>query len=204
MERTEIIHHSVFSNQHFFVCIHRSGRVACRAELELPLPASAAWGELRDFRRSASHDFFHCDIRIEGGVPRRGAGLVLEHRFGPFRARRVGRILRWREWGDSEASGNGSCKAAGYSFSDLSAAGPRAGFPHVLSYHLQASPRGTCRLAITVGGLWTARLVPRWAARLWLAWVFHHVVASVRNQLLAAAVSAPMRKRATHDSGHCS
>ncbi len=170
------------------VRIHRSNRVDCRAELELPLPASTAWGQLRDFRRSASHDYFHSRIHIEGGAPRFGAGLVLEHRFGPFHVRRVGRILRWREWSE-RAHGNGTCKAAGYSFSDLSEAGPRTGFPHVLGYYLQAGPHGTCRLAITVGGRWTARAIPRWAGRLWLAWVFRHVAISVRNQLLATAVS---------------
>jgi len=130
MGRIGFNHHSSSSNQHFLVRIHRSGRVDCRAELQLPLPAPAAWGQLRDFRRSASHDYFHCDIHIEGGTPRLGAGLVLEHRFGPFRVRRVGRILRWREWGDDSQSarGNGRCTPAGYSFSDLSTAGARAGF----------------------------------------------------------------------------
>ena len=43
-------------------------------------------------------------------------------------------------------------------------------------------------LDITVRGRWTARRVPRWAARLWLAWVFFHVVRRVENGLLVYRV----------------
>ena len=160
MEGAQDIRPLVISDRRFYVRIHRSGRVDCRAEFELPLPASAAWGQLRDFRRSASQDYFHRQIHIEGDVPRHRAGLVLEHRFGPFRTRRIGRILRWREWDASGASGDGRCEAAGYSFSDLSELGPRVGFPHVLSYYLHAASRGTCRLVITVRGRWTAKENP--------------------------------------------
>jgi hypothetical protein len=168
------------------VCVDRSGRVQCVAELGLPLPASVAWGQLRDFRRSATHDYFHAAVQVPGGAPRAGAGLVLEHRFLLLRVRRVGRILRWREWG--EAVGIEPPKAvAGFSFSDLSTAGPRAGFPHVFSYDLTAAGSNACRLRVIVRGLWTATAVPRWAARLWLGWVFRHVVRSVQNDLLITA-----------------
>ena len=175
------------------VRIFPSGRVDCRTELLLPMTASAAWGQLRDFCRSASHDFFHSEIRIEGGLPRAGACLVLWHRFGPFTATRTGRILRWREFDPEKMNSAPTAHAAGFSFSDLCASDPQAAFPHVLSYHLLAGPGSTCRLIITVRGRWTARRVPRWAGRLWLAWVFHHVAGSVRNSLLAAALSRQSR-----------
>lgn len=186
------------------VCVDRCGRVECVAELHLPLPASVAWGQLRDFRRSAAHDYFHSVIHVAGGVPRQGAALVLEHRFLLLRVRRVGRILRWREWREPSRgeAGRGGAAAnrgggvpnpglAGYSFSDLSTAGPLVGFPHVFSYYLSAAGPEACRLQVVVRGKWTAQAVPRWASRLWLGWVFHHVVHSAQNQLLVAA--APWR-----------
>ena len=155
------------------VSVSRWGRVACATRLELPMSAGSAWGQLRDFRTYACHDYFHADVRIAGGVPRRGAKLRILHRYGPFEVERCGRIVWWEE-------------GRGYSFSDLSLRGPRRGFPHVLGYRLipdgELHDRGLEH--ITVRGRWTARGVPRWAARLWLAWVFFHVVRRVENSLL--------------------
>lgn len=166
------------------VDVTRSGAVCCRADLDLPLSARAAWGRLRDFTRFASHDYFHADVRVAGGVPRVGAALAIRHRFAGFGVGRVGRILRWREFDPADP------RPAGYSFSDLSARGPRHGFPHVFAYDLAPAGKANdrCRLRIVVRGRWTAP-VPRWAARLWLWWVFGHVVLSVRNAFLAAAVT---------------
>jgi hypothetical protein len=151
------------------------GRVECAARVELPMSARSAWGQLRDFRGYASHDYFHAGIRIDGGVARRGARLRILHRFGPFEVVRRGRILWWEE-------------GRGYSFSDTSMDGPRRGFPHVLGYRLHPIDDQRCVLHITVRGRWTARRVPRWAARLWLAWVFFHVVRRVENNLLVYRV----------------
>jgi hypothetical protein len=164
--------------------VGRAGAVCCRAELDLPLSARTAWGRLRDFSRFASHDYFHAEVCIEGGAPRRGAALAIRHRFLAFGVDRVGRILRWREFDPADTH------PAGYSFSDLSARGPRRGFPHVFTYSLRPAGRkdDRCRLEIAVRGRWTAP-VPRWAAKLWLWWVFAHVVLSVRNSLLATAVT---------------
>lgn len=133
-----------------------------------------AWGQLRDFRTFAATDYFHADPQVEGGRPRAGAALTLRHRFGPFALTRVGRILRWVEWpGDRP----------GFAFSDLSRRGARVGFPHAISFHL--TPSGDASLLhIRVGGRWTPP-VPRPLSRLWLAWVFHHIVSTTRRRLLA-------------------
>jgi hypothetical protein len=153
------------------VSINRTGAVDCRAVLDLPLSATSVWGQLRDFPRYAQQDFFHADLMIESGVPQAGAKLTLSHRFGGFQVRRVGRILVWRE-------------NIGYSYSDLSLRGPAHGFPHVFSYRLRSTGEESCQLEIGVRGKWTARLIPCRAAKLWLWWVFTHVVRAVNNQML--------------------
>ncbi len=162
------------------VTVTPGGRVDCRAAVELPMSAVTAWGQLRDFHRYASHDHFHAGFAIEGGRPRAGAALRILHRYGPLRVTRIGRIVRWRE-------------GEGYAFSDLSAAGPRRGFPHVLSYRLEAVDDSRCRLHLRVGGRWTAP-VPRWAARAWLWWVFASIVVRVRNELLRFALVRDCRR----------
>ena len=146
------------------------GRVLCRAVVELPVSAGVAWGQLRDLRLFAAQDFFHEAVRVEAGGVRRGAALEIDHRFGPFAVTRVGRILQWEE-------------NVGYSFSDLSRRGPRHGFPHVYRYRLWGAGEG-CVVEVMIGGLWTARAVPKWMVRLWLRWVFSHIVRSVENTLL--------------------
>ncbi|MDB5299449.1 MAG: hypothetical protein JWO87_1112 [Phycisphaerales bacterium] len=153
------------------ISITRRGAVNCQAAIDLPLSAISVWGQLRDFTRYAQQDFFHADISIEGGLPRVGARLTLSHRYAGLGLCRVGKILVWRE-------------GVGYSFSDLSTRGPRSGFPHVFGYRITPLGPAKCRLFISVRGLWTAGLVPRWAARFWLRWVFGHVVRTVRNDLL--------------------
>jgi hypothetical protein len=151
-------------------------RVTCRATVEIPVGAAVTWGQLRDFRRFAAQDFFHAAVRVGAGGVRRGADLEIDHRFGPFRTTRVGRILSWRE-------------NDGYSFSDLSARGPRVAFPHVYRYRLRSMGAGRCAVEVTIAGLWTTRPMPRWLVRLWLRWVFSHIATSVRNALLEATAS---------------
>jgi hypothetical protein len=148
-----------------------SRRVTCRATFELPRSHSVAWGQLRDFRRFAAQDFFHESVRVSPGGPRAGAELEIDHRFGPFRTKRLGRILHWRE-------------LDGYSFSDLSPRGPRSAFPHVYRYRLRALPPDRCQVEITVAGLWTTPFLPRPLIRLWLRWVFSHIAVSAHNSLL--------------------
>ncbi|MDB5327872.1 MAG: hypothetical protein JWM57_3441 [Phycisphaerales bacterium] len=151
-------------------------RVVCRAVVPLPLTARQAWGQLRDFHRYAAHDHFHAGFLIEGGVPQAGARLTIEHRYGPFRTRRVGRILRWRE-------------GEGFAFSDLSIGDARRAFPHVLRMSVGPTSEATCALTIAVTGRWTAP-TPRWIARLWLAWVFLQIVQKTRNGLLLFAATS--------------
>jgi hypothetical protein len=160
------------------VSVTRTGRVVCRAVLEIPLSASVAWGQLRDFRRFAAQDYFHAAVRVDRGGVRRGARLEIDHKFGPFAVTRIGRIVQWTE-------------GRGYCFSDLSRRGPRAGFPHVYRYRLRPAGPSRCVIEITIAGLWTAPALPRWIVRLWLRWVFSHIVASVRNTLLGMAFKIP-------------
>jgi hypothetical protein len=165
------------------VRVNRNGSVDCRAILALPLSAQCAWGQLRDFHRYARQDFFHADIDTEGVIPRAGSKLTLCHRYLGIRIYRVGRILIWRE-------------GVGYSFSDLSTAGPRAGFPHTFSYRIEPTSDKAWRLHIRVRGRWTANVVPRLLRKLWLAWVFGHVVQMVSNELLMYQI---WRKRRSSD-----
>jgi len=155
--------------------VRPSGRVRCEATIPLTMSSARVWGQLRDFHRYASHDHFHAGISIEGGVPRRGAALQIDHRYGPFRVRRVGTILRWQE-------------GRQFAFSDLSRRGPRHGFPHVMQLRLQADAPDRCTLLIRVTGHWTAP-VPRWIARCWLWWVMTTITQRVRNDLLRFQIS---------------
>jgi hypothetical protein len=153
------------------ITITPSRRVRCEATLHLPLSASRVWGQLRDFRTYASHDFFHASIAIDGHIPREGAALVLEHRYLLFRVRRVGRILRFRD-------------NLGFAYSDLHAGDPQRSFPHVFSLTLTPLDVARCHLHICVTGRWTAPL-PRWMGRMWLWWVFVPIVQHTHNRLLA-------------------
>jgi len=147
------------------------GVVDCRGAIDLSLPAVSVWGQIRNFPRFACQDPFHLPPLVEGGMARVGATFELVHRYGGFGVRRVGRILVWRE-------------GVEFSFSDLSVRGPRHGFPHVFTYQVEPIGKGSTRLHVRVRGLWTSHVVPRWAARLWLRWVFGQVVRRVRNEML--------------------
>jgi hypothetical protein len=158
-----------------------SRRVICSRTLEFPIPAGAVWGQMRDFYSTARHDPFHAHIQIDGHRPRAGAELLIEHRYLLARIVRHGRILRWQE-------------GTGFAFSDLSRSDSARGFPHVVSYRLEAVDPGNCRLHIRVTGRWTFP-GPRWIGRLWLMWVFTHVAGRVENGLMQY-VLVMQRKRA--------
>jgi hypothetical protein len=153
--------------------VSRAWRVVCRAEMDLPFCADVAWGRLRDFRTFAAQDFFHASVRVDAGGVRPSARLEIDHRFGPLFTTRVGRILKWEE-------------GVGYSFSDLSRAGPRCAFPHVYRYRLRAAGPSRCMIELTIAGLWTTRWLPPPLVRLWLLWIFSHIARSVQNTLLAS------------------
>ncbi len=157
------------------VWINHAGRVVCDALIPVPLSARVVWGQLRDFRATASHDPFHFDIVVEGSVPRKGAALRIEHRYLGFRTIRVGRILRWNECG-------------GFAFSDLCQSNPARSFPHVVSYRVAPVAEKSSQLRIRVGGKWTAR-GPKWMGRIWLWWVFGQMVRTTGNQLLMFALA---------------
>jgi hypothetical protein len=149
----------------------KAGAVDCWATLGLPLSARSVWGQIRDFARYSRQDIFHAEPMVEGGIARQGARIRLSHRYVGLRFERVGRILWWRE-------------GVGYAFSDLSRRGPRVGFPHVFAFRIEPVDAGHCRLHVRVRGRWTARAVPRFVARLWLRWVFAHVMRSVNAELM--------------------
>src|SRR5688572_22595961 len=103
------------------------GRVDLVGTVDLPLSAAVVWDRMRDFVRFTTLDPFHDEVLTAGRACRAGTKIVIRHRFAWFRVDRVGRILRWND-------------GIGYSFSDLSKRGRRAGFPHVFTY--QVDPQG--------------------------------------------------------------
>jgi hypothetical protein len=157
-------------------------RVTMRASIDTAMPAESVWERMRDFERFTALDPIHERIRVLDGAPRKGARIVIEHRFAFFSIDRVGRILRWDD-------------GAGYTICDLSSRGVNRGFPHTLDYRVEPTATGS-RWSITVRGKWTARFIPRFAARLWMRWVLHHITGAVRRDLLRAAVvhNAAMRR----------
>lgn len=161
--------------------IHPGGRTICEAVAMLPLSAGAAWGQLRDFQSTATHDPFHASVSIEDGRPHAGAKLLIEHRYLLFRSVRAGRILIWRE-------------RVGLAFSDLARRNARGAFPHVVHFHLEPVDERNCRLRVRVTGRWTLP-GPRWIGRLWLWWVFTQLVRNLTNHLLMFAIAMGSGKR---------
>jgi hypothetical protein len=160
------------------IIIDQSGRVSASATIDLPLPASTVWGQMRDFRRFITVDPLHRAVRTRtngpGGPSPVGTTLVIPHRVLGLGPDRVGRILRWTE-------------GSGFVFSDLSRRGANRGFPHVCAYEVAAAAPGCSRLTVWARGRWTAALIPRWAARLWIAWVMRATEARLVAEFTALA-----------------
>jgi hypothetical protein len=145
-----------------------SGRVLCalaqsravhlRIEVDVPRPAAEVWRLVADLPRFGCVDPFHSRVVVLGPRLKRGVGLALEHRAFGLRFWRFGRLLTWKE-------------GQGYAFSDLSARGPRRGFPHVFFVSLLSVASSRTCLRIEVRGRWTARWLPLWASRCWLRFV---------------------------------
>jgi hypothetical protein len=122
------------------------------------------WQQIRDLPNFLTIDPFHDKVILMRDSPTVGVDLTLSHNAFGCRFLRFGRILAWRE-------------GFGYAFSDLSARGPRTGFPHVFDVQIeplpeplpspQHSPPMSC-LTIRVRGRWTSWLVPVWLGRLWI------------------------------------
>jgi len=136
----------------------RGSAVCMRIELEMRRPTAAVWRAVADFPRFACADPFHRRVIVLGKKLSRGVPLALEHRAFGFTLWRFGKLLRWRE-GQSLA------------FSDLSARGPRHGFPHVFFVDVSSLDAERTRLLVTVRGKWTAAWVPHCLQRCWLGYV---------------------------------
>jgi hypothetical protein len=140
--------------------VDRGRSVDIAIELTVQRSADLLWQQVRDLPRFLTIDPFHDRIILLRDAPTVGVDLVLSHNALGFRFLRFGRILAWRE-------------ESGYTFSDLSARGPRTGFPHVFQVQVEplAGPESTpvmSRLTVHVRGRWTSRLVPVWIGRLWI------------------------------------
>jgi hypothetical protein len=114
------------------------------------------WKQIRDLPRFLTIDPFHDEVTLMRDRPAKGVDLVLSHNALGRRFLRFGKILAWHE-------------GVGYTFSDLSAGGPRRGFPHVFMVRVEPLPGGSrSRLTIRVRGLWTSGIVPAWVGRQWI------------------------------------
>jgi hypothetical protein len=167
------------------IVIDRNWRVDATEPVEVPLRAEAVWGQMRNLREFLTIDPLHARVHFEPPdrfVPQVGTTIRIEHRFLGFGPDRVGRVLRWRE-------------GRGFAVSDLSRRGRHVGFPHVCEYSLEAIDDHRCRIVVSARGVWTARFLPRWLARLWLWWV----ISATRAHLAAhfRQLAALRARRAT-------
>jgi len=147
-------------------------RVHISVFVRVPLKASTVWGQMRDFSWFTTLDPFHVRVHTNDQRYQAGTRLVIEHRFLGIGFRRVGRILKWTE-------------GIGYSFSDLSTRGVHNGFPHVYCYMIQPVDNNTSCISVSVRGLWTATLFPRWLIKLWLRFVMANSAARIRIAMWA-------------------
>lgn len=162
------------------IVIRDCGRVRARCELRVPLPASAVWGQMRDFRRFLTLDPLHVRVEeVRGSEPRgehwpRGAEFLIEHRLLGLGAVRRGRVLSWKE-------------GRGFAISDLSNRGARKSFPHVCTYEVVPEGEHASRLILGAAGRWTARWVPRPLVRAWLWWVLKSTELHIQTELRAVS-----------------
>ncbi len=158
-------------------------RVDATAWLDVPLGASAVWGQMRDIRRFLTLDPLHKRVRVADTASRTrrvaaaagspipvGTPLVIEHRLLGIGVNRRSRLLQWRE-------------GRGFAVSDLSNRGDHAGFPHACIF--EVTPLGTCsaRLTVAARGRWAATWMPRWLVRLWLRFILASTLSHIRVEL---------------------
>jgi hypothetical protein len=127
-------------------------------ELDVPVSKKRLWEFVSDLRTFLVTDPYHRRIISMRKPLSPGDHLAIEHGLLGVSFFRFGRLLGWSE-------------GSGYSFSDLSARGPRCGFPHIFEVAVEASrgaPRECSRLRIEVKGRWTAMLVPAVLRQWWL------------------------------------
>jgi hypothetical protein len=138
----------------------RGMAVRLRIELEIPHPAGEVWRIVADLARFVTADPFHCRVVVLGPSLRPGVALALEHAAFGGTLWRFGRLLWWRD-------------GSGYAFSDLSARGPRRGFPHIFVVTVRPAGDERSVLEVQVRGKWTAGWLPRWLRDGWLRYVCH-------------------------------
>ncbi len=169
-------------------------RVNASHAFNLPLSASAVWGQMRDLLHFVSLDPLHVRLRFADEhdskpIPKPGDALVIEHRLCGLGPNRRSRLLRWRE-------------GRGYAISDLSQRGAHIGFPHVCMYDLQPVGTRTSRLTITARGKWTATRLPRWLVKAWLWWVLRATAARIRAEMMMVAAVQARHLRGENGSPH--
>lgn len=162
------------------VCITPEGRIHAEVSLDIDLPASAVWGQMRDIRRFLTLDPLHVHVRVAvppGATDARplGAPIVLRHRLLGVGVDRVGRVLKWDE-------------GRGYAISDLSRRGNNVGFPHICEYALRPVTVSSSRLTFSARGLWTATWVPGILIRCWLSWVLWATARRIELEMLRLAL----------------
>ncbi len=170
------------------VRLSRGGHVHAEEVISLDMPASAVWGQMRDFRRFLTLDPLHSDVREFGrraiapsnAANPKGTRLTIRHRLFGIEIDRVSKVLWWRE-------------GRGYAVSDLSRRGVRVGFPHVCRYEVEADGPYRSRLRVSATGKWTARWTPAWMVRVWMWWVMRATRARIEVELHTVEV---MRRRA--------
>ncbi len=146
----------------------QSGANKIHAQIEIDIPKSAEelWKIISDPEKFLCIDPLHSRVVVMGTCPLPRTDILLEHQILGFRFLRFGKILSWR-------------LGKGYSFSDLSAKGPRFGFPHVFFIEISDLPeekktnRRRSKLSIVVKGQWTARWIPRALRHWWLNKICH-------------------------------
>jgi hypothetical protein len=146
----------------------KASAVGMRIELDVPWPREEVWQIVSDFDRFIRADPFHRRVLPLHSKLRPGTVLALEHNAFGLSFWRFGRLLSWDD-------------GRGFAFSDLSARGPRHGFPHVFYVSVQSIDPGHTRLQVAVRGKWTARWVPCWARRCWLSYVCHEHARMLRG-----------------------
>jgi hypothetical protein len=158
-------------------CAGGSGRQV-RADIQLTVARSAEelWEIVRDLPTFLTIDPFHESVTLMRDQPAVGVDVVLAHNAFGRRFFRFGRIVAWRE-------------KVRYTLSDLSARGPRVGFPHVFIVQIETLD-GTVRdaapnsqLTIRIRGRWTSRWIPTWIGRWWIALICHEHCRLLRKGL---------------------
>lgn len=154
-----------------------SWRVHARGSVEIPLPSSTVWGQMRDLAHFLCIDPLHARVLVErgcAGAALLGTNVRIEHRLLGIGPDRVGRVLRYVE-------------GRGFAVSDLSTRGVHVGFPHVCQYELEEGGAGLARLHVSARGKWTATWMPRWMVRAWLWWILRSTESMIREHFAAFA-----------------